>query len=329
MTFNELHEKLSDKEDFIDNDYLLKYIDLIISNQLVEKTKYTQCHHIIPRHWFKLHDLPIDNSQDNLINLSLRDHVLAHYYLTFCTINQCKIKNVQSVFMMINQSVKNIDEKTLLLKLPFMEELYKNYIDQQAIDCGNRFRGVKQREEVVENRTNKVRGQKRTEESRRKMSVWQKGIPKSEEARKNMSIAQKKYYASETDEHKRLRIEKWKETMSQKDEEWWEQRKKQLSESIRGRIPSEEERRHHSEALKGRNLSQDHRINLARSRSKYTYAYDGILFLSLKEVREYINNSESLELNVNQIQRLCGVNKEYWKNELKTKDIIIKELKHS
>lgn len=70
-----------------------------------------------------------------------------------------------------------------------------------------------------------------------------------------MSIAQKKYYASETDEHKRLRVEKWKETMSLKDEEWWEQRKKQLSESIKGRIPSEEERRHHSEALKGRDFS--------------------------------------------------------------------------
>ena len=35
-------------------------------------------HHIIPRCWFKMNNLPVDNSKDNLVLLSYEDHVKAH-----------------------------------------------------------------------------------------------------------------------------------------------------------------------------------------------------------------------------------------------------------
>ena len=71
---------------FIDNEFLDKYVELINANRQTKKIKFkTQAHHIIPRAYFKLYKQPLDNSHDNIVNLSYKDHILAHYYLTNCT----------------------------------------------------------------------------------------------------------------------------------------------------------------------------------------------------------------------------------------------------
>lgn len=41
-------------------------------------------HHIIPKCWFKLHNLPVDNSKDNLVLLSYEDHVKVHKLAMLC-----------------------------------------------------------------------------------------------------------------------------------------------------------------------------------------------------------------------------------------------------
>lgn len=41
-------------------------------------------HHIIPRCWFKLHNLPIDNSKDNLVLLTYEDHCKVHKLMILC-----------------------------------------------------------------------------------------------------------------------------------------------------------------------------------------------------------------------------------------------------
>lgn len=70
----------------IENEYLDKYIELIIDNSKTEKIKFqTQTHHIIPRYFYKLNNLEVNNDAENLCILLHKDHVLAHYYLALCS----------------------------------------------------------------------------------------------------------------------------------------------------------------------------------------------------------------------------------------------------
>ena len=45
-------------------------------------------HHIIPRCWFKMNNLPIDNSKDNLVLLSYEDHCKVHKLMSLCSISE-------------------------------------------------------------------------------------------------------------------------------------------------------------------------------------------------------------------------------------------------
>lgn len=42
-------------------------------------------HHIVPRCWFKLHNLPIDNSKNNLVLLTYEDHIKVHKLAMLCS----------------------------------------------------------------------------------------------------------------------------------------------------------------------------------------------------------------------------------------------------
>lgn len=47
-------------------------------------------HHIIPKCWFRMNNLPIDNSKDNLVLLSYEDHVKVHKLAYLCTTDKMK-----------------------------------------------------------------------------------------------------------------------------------------------------------------------------------------------------------------------------------------------
>ena len=44
-------------------------------------------HHIIPRCWFKMNNLPVDNSKDNMVLLTEEDHIKVHRLCILCAIN--------------------------------------------------------------------------------------------------------------------------------------------------------------------------------------------------------------------------------------------------
>ena len=68
--------------EFLDNEYLDKYVNLITSNKFTKKEVYkTQRHHIIPRCYYRNNNLIVNNEPDNLVNLLFKDHVLAHCYI--------------------------------------------------------------------------------------------------------------------------------------------------------------------------------------------------------------------------------------------------------
>lgn len=57
----------------------------IINAARLNPPKEGHKHHIIPRCWFKLHNLPIDNSKDNLVLLTYDDHVKVHKLALLCS----------------------------------------------------------------------------------------------------------------------------------------------------------------------------------------------------------------------------------------------------
>ena len=82
----QLKDYLLDFGIFYENDYLEKYVDLIESNRDRPKEKYkTNKHHIVPQSYYKRYNIVVDNSDNNIINLLYKDHILAHYYLCLCT----------------------------------------------------------------------------------------------------------------------------------------------------------------------------------------------------------------------------------------------------
>ena len=56
----------------------------IINAARLNPPKEGQKHHIVPRCWFKMNNLPIDNSDDNLVLLSYEDHIKVHKLSILC-----------------------------------------------------------------------------------------------------------------------------------------------------------------------------------------------------------------------------------------------------
>lgn len=108
---------------FIDNNYLDLYIDLIFKNEYTPAIKFkTQRHHVVPRSFFKLNNLTLDDSNENTVNLLYKDHVLAHYYLSLCTKGKLKYANQNAIYHVLGNGNylkdPNYDtEKNILINL--------------------------------------------------------------------------------------------------------------------------------------------------------------------------------------------------------------------
>ena len=108
----ELKNKLLETGYFIDNKQLDAYID-IISASVVDKLDYTEKHHIIPRTYFKLTKQKIDNSTGNIVKLSYFNHLLAHYYLSFCTIGRLKQASICAFIMLVETGLEILSKPEL------------------------------------------------------------------------------------------------------------------------------------------------------------------------------------------------------------------------
>lgn len=59
----------------------------IINNARLNPPVEGHRHHIIPRCWFKMNNLPVDNSKDNMVLLTEEDHIKVHRLCILCAIN--------------------------------------------------------------------------------------------------------------------------------------------------------------------------------------------------------------------------------------------------
>ena len=133
------------------NIYYGKYIKLIESNLIKEKIKFkTNIHHIIPRYMKKFNiNTGVIDSEDNLINLSISDHALAHFYLYKCSKNNLiKLYNIGAVRKIVNNYRTPISEDWLLQNKDIIDSINENISELIKInhhDCkgGNNSRAKK------------------------------------------------------------------------------------------------------------------------------------------------------------------------------------------
>lgn len=80
------------KEVFEYNQHFVAMMNIINAAKL-NPPKEGHKHHIIPRCWFKMNKLPVDNSKDNLVLLTYEDHVKVHKLAYLCALtNKFKVK---------------------------------------------------------------------------------------------------------------------------------------------------------------------------------------------------------------------------------------------
>lgn len=122
------YDTLKQLDYFEDNEYLVKYCQLVEHHRVTKRVAHkTHQHHIIPKSWFKLTNNQINNDLNNLVNLPCREHLLAHYYLCLCTKDPFKYANQLAMMCLLSKKYINIVDKNLLCNLPLYKNIYEDY----------------------------------------------------------------------------------------------------------------------------------------------------------------------------------------------------------
>lgn len=202
MDEKSLKKLLLSKSFFCDNEYLDCYVELITRNKdQVYVAHETQKHHIIPVCYYTDNELVIDNSENNVVNLFYKDHLLAHYYLALCTIGEYKYKMLYAInhitgnikWMHKDNNFENI--ANFLNSLDKYQELYEEFKQHQTEKLSGRKRSAEAEAKRLATRKAKGVG-KHSEETKQRMrhSHRMSGKPRkliSEEARQKMKKSAK------------------------------------------------------------------------------------------------------------------------------------------
>ena len=162
-----IREQLLATGAFVDNEYFSNYCQLICSNKSTKPVKgKTQKHHILPRAWFKLHNEPVDNSKDNLVNLLVLDHIKAHLYLLKSTTSEA-LRSASAAAVRYMCDIFKLEELDAYADI--LEEVYlrvsaaksKQLAKQRAaglnerrravvcVETGQEFKTIKEAQEIM------------------------------------------------------------------------------------------------------------------------------------------------------------------------------------
>lgn len=131
-----------DEKYFCDNIYRQKYINLIESNIDTHYEKFKSArHHIIPKSYFKLKDIPIDNSKSNIVILPHSQHLLAHYYLCHFIIDSELLYKMQCAFLSMSNELS-----CNALQLENYESIMYNCLKERS----DRYKNKKQKPRTEE-----------------------------------------------------------------------------------------------------------------------------------------------------------------------------------
>jgi hypothetical protein len=167
---------------FIANKYTDWYYNIISNAKSREViSAYTENHHIIPK------SLGGDNTSENLVRLTAREHFLCHYLLTKMTAGQHRIK-MCFAFNAFRRS-SEAQERTLTGR---QYELVRKLVSAARSEFlkGNTYNLGKKRGPISEETRKKIseskKGKPLSAEQKNKISLATKGKNKSEETKQKM-----------------------------------------------------------------------------------------------------------------------------------------------
>ena len=200
-----------------------KHYDLLIQSRKEKCTfsDYYEKHHIIPK------CMGGSDKQINLVQLTAREHYIAHWLLT-----KIYPENVSLKYAFYRSSMGNLQERKLTPK----------QYERVRILFAKTKTGFKHSEETKRKISEKVKGFKHTEEAKRKIGEASKNrAPISEETRAKLSLA-----GTNISEETRK-----KRSLAQTGKKYSDEARKKMSESAKRKPPmSEETKRKISEKMK-------------------------------------------------------------------------------
>lgn len=165
-----IKEKLINLEVIYDNTYADMYEKLIVDNIQTAEIKYeTHKHHIVPRYYFKINNLPIDNSSENLVNLHFSKHILAHYYLYKCAKPNFIKSQEEAILFLCNQ--QTIEEALKIIAQDDLDQIYKDLMIRRS----NLYKGTTRPQYVKDKIAKSLKGKEKTQEHRNKLSITKMG----------------------------------------------------------------------------------------------------------------------------------------------------------
>ena len=172
----------------------------IINNARLNPPESGHKHHIIPRCWFRMNNLPIDNSKDNLVLLSYEDHCKIHKLMYLCSKSEeLRNKMICAYNMLMKGTVLGISYKLTQDTKNKLSKAHKgkHHSEETRRKIGEASKGRKYTEETHRKMSEAHKGntyhkgKHHSEETRRKISESLKGVHHSEEARIKMSESRK------------------------------------------------------------------------------------------------------------------------------------------
>lgn len=201
-----LKERLLTCELVYDNEYLNKYIELINKNLESQKVAGSQHHHIIPRFYFRDNKLEIDNSNDNIVNLSFADHVLAHYYLALCCKGSYKYK-AELAFMRTSNYMTFPTLDVLMNDLDKYNELYESTVKHMSeYRMGHETSALTRQKISIANK-----GKRRTLEERKRIADATRAATTQEMREKNSAYHKGTIWVNDGEHSKQIRPENLQE----------------------------------------------------------------------------------------------------------------------
>ena len=280
---------------FIENKYYRWYIALTekAKGRVLGEDVYTEVHHVLPR------SLGGSNDLDNFVNLTAREHFLAHLMLVKCLEGQDKAKMVYALIMMIGKKEKNPKRNKDLI-FHVNSRIYEKLKRICAELLSQKMLG---KPKSLEHRTkigNSHRGKIVSEETKEKLrhykgplsSMW--GRKWSKEERSKWKIKKGKDHPYYGTHHS----EEWKQNVSNKlkGRVFSEEHKRKIGQANKGKIISPETRKKLSEISKKQWSNKDLLESQREKRCKYKYevTYPDGTTIVIHNLRQFIRQNSFL-----------------------------------
>ena len=138
IIFSQYWDECFDKN----SEWYLKYLDLIASVELEERTTDVEngyeVHHIVPRSYFKKIGIKVDNSKENLIKFTPSEHYMAHYYMSKCAKPIIKHSMIYALYLMTQTATTRNCEFSAEQFSKMYEEVKLDFIKCQKVNTNLR-----------------------------------------------------------------------------------------------------------------------------------------------------------------------------------------------